>query len=94
MPGWWRKWTLKIYEAARFQKQRKKLRSDLEKTALKEAIRLVAEDPLSGKKLKGEFKDLRSLRYYVEGQERRMIYNFKGNAIYLLSFGPREGIYK
>ena len=62
--------------------------------ALKKAIRSVAEDPLSGKKLKGEFKDLRSLRYYAEGQERRIIYKIKENAIYLLSFGPREGIYK
>ncbi len=94
MPEWWRNWTLKIYETARFQKQRKKLRGDSEKTALKEATRSVGEDPLSGEKLKGEFKGLRSLRYYVEGQERRMIYNFKENAIYLLSFGPREGIYR
>ncbi|MGO8943987.1 MAG: type II toxin-antitoxin system RelE/ParE family toxin [Syntrophobacteraceae bacterium] len=85
---------MKIYETARFQKQRKKLRGDSEKTALKEATRSVGEDPLSGEKLKGEFKGLRSLRYYVEGQERRMIYNFKENAIYLLSFGPREGIYR
>ncbi|MGO8782736.1 MAG: hypothetical protein ACLPRH_18235 [Syntrophobacteraceae bacterium] len=44
---------------------------------------------MSGKKLKGEFKGLRSLRYYVEGQKRRMIYNFKENAIYLLSFALR-----
>ena len=85
---------MKVYETARFQKQRKKLRGDLEKTALKEAIRSVGEDPFSGKKLKGEFKDLRSLRYYVDGQERRMNSNFKEDAIYLLSFGPREGIYK
>jgi len=85
---------LKIYETSKFQKQRKKLRTDSEKTSLKEAIGAVAKDPLSGKKLRGEFKDLRSLRYFADGQERRMIYKIEENAIYLLSFGPREGIYK
>jgi mRNA-degrading endonuclease RelE of RelBE toxin-antitoxin system len=85
---------LKIYETVKFQKQRKKLRSDSEEIALKKAIRPVAEDPLSGKKLKGEFKDLRTSRYYAEGQERRIIYKIKENAIYLLSFRHREGIYK
>ncbi|MGA2939581.1 MAG: type II toxin-antitoxin system RelE/ParE family toxin [Syntrophobacteraceae bacterium] len=94
MPVWWRNWTLKVYETVKFQKQRKKLRSDSEKTALKGALRSVAEDPLSGKKLKGEFKDFRSLRYFAEGQERRIIYKIEENTIYLLSFGPREGIYK
>jgi mRNA-degrading endonuclease RelE of RelBE toxin-antitoxin system len=85
---------LKVYETPKFQKQRKKLRSDSEKTSLKEAIRSIAENPLSGKKLKGEFKDLRSLKYFAEGQERRIIYKVEANAIYLLSFGPREGIYR
>lgn len=85
---------MKVYETARFQKQRNKLQSDLEKTALKEAILSIAADPLSGKKLKGEFKDLRSSKYNVEGQEKRLIYTIRENALYLLSFGPREGIYR
>jgi len=85
---------LKIYETPKFQRQRRKLRTHSEKTALKEAIRTVAAHPLSGKKLRGEFMDLRSLRYFAEGQERRLIYKIEQNAIYLLSFGPREGIYK
>jgi mRNA-degrading endonuclease RelE of RelBE toxin-antitoxin system len=85
---------LKIYETPKFQKQRKRLRTDSEKTALKQAIGAVAANPSSGKKLKGEFKDLRSLRFFAEGQERRIIYKIEENAIYLLSFGPREGIYK
>ena len=85
---------MKIYETPKFQKQRKKLRSDSEKAALKGAIGSVAANPSSGKKLKGEFKDFRSLRYFAEGQERRVIYKMEENAIYLLSFGPREGIYR
>jgi mRNA-degrading endonuclease YafQ of YafQ-DinJ toxin-antitoxin module len=72
---------------------RKKLRSDLEKQALKQAIAALAADPLTGKKLKGEFKDFRSYHYQVAGQERRLIYQAEESTIYLLSFGPREGIY-
>lgn len=85
---------MKIYETPKFQKQRKKLRTDPEKAALREAISVVAANPLNGKKLKGEFRDFSSFRYFVEGQERRLIYKMEQNAIYLLSFGPREGIYK
>jgi mRNA-degrading endonuclease YafQ of YafQ-DinJ toxin-antitoxin module len=85
---------LKIYETAKFQKQRKKIKSDSEKAALQEAMHSIAAAPLSGKKLKGEFKDLRTARYFSEGQERRLIYKIVGDGIYLLSFGPREGVYK
>lgn len=85
---------MKIYETPKFQKQRKKLRSDSERKALIEAVRSIAGDPSRGKKLKGEFRDLRSFKYFAEGQERRLIYKVDANAVYLLSFGPREGIYK
>ena len=85
---------MRIYETAKFQKQRKKLKSDSEKAALKEAIHSIAGAPLGGKKLKGEFRDLRSVRYFVEGQERRLIYKIEEDGACLLSFGPREGIYK
>lgn len=84
---------MKIYETAKFQKQRRKLKSEAEKAALREAVRSVVENPLDGKKLKGEFKELRSFRYSVERQERRLIYQFEPGTIYLLSFGPREGAY-
>ena len=70
------------------------INSNFEKTALKEAIAAIAANPPGGNKLKGEFKDLRSLRYFADGQERRLIHKSGQNAIYLLSFGPREGIYK
>jgi Txe/YoeB family toxin of Txe-Axe toxin-antitoxin module len=85
---------LKIYETPKFQKQRKKLRSDSERKALIEAVRSIAEDPSRGKKLKGEFRDLRTFKYFAGGQERRLIYKVDANAVYLLSFGPREGLYK
>lgn len=85
---------MKVYETPKFQKQRKKLRSDSERAALKKTVTSIAGDPLSGKKLKGEFKDLRSFKFFAEGQERRIVYKVEANAIYLLSFGPREGIYK
>jgi len=85
---------LKVYETSKFQKLRKKIESAAEKEALKQAIIAVVAKPLSGKKLKGELKDLRRHRYFVGGQERRLIYKVQKETIFLLSFGPREGIYK
>jgi mRNA-degrading endonuclease RelE of RelBE toxin-antitoxin system len=85
---------LKIYETAKFKRLRKKLRSKLEREALKQAITAVAGNPKVGKLLKGEFKDLWRYSYAVTGQERRLIYQPETDCIYLLSFGPREGIYK
>jgi hypothetical protein len=43
---------LKVYETSKFEKLRKKLGSDREREALKQAVIVVAEDPLTGKKLK------------------------------------------
>jgi len=85
---------LKIYETAKFKRLRKKLRSALEREALKKAIAAVAANPRAGKTLKGEFKDLWRYSYAVSGQERRLIYQPGQDCLYLLSFGPREGIYK
>lgn len=85
---------MKIYESPKFKKLREKLRSDIERASLEKAVTEVAKNPLDGEKLKGEFKDLRRHKYKVQGQERRLIYKFLENNIYLLSFGPREGIYK
>jgi mRNA-degrading endonuclease RelE of RelBE toxin-antitoxin system len=85
---------LKIYETAKFKRLRKKLRSTQEREALKRAIVAVAANPKAGKPLKGEFKDLWRYSYAVSGQERRLIYQPDQDCLYLLSFGPREGIYK
>jgi hypothetical protein len=84
---------LQIYETPKFHRLRKKLRSETEKQALKAAIKTLAADPLAGKKLKGEFKEFRSYSHTVAGQERRLIYRANLSALYLLAFGPREGIY-
>ena len=85
---------MRLVEASKFKKQRKKTREAREKNGLKRAISHIMENPDSGKKLKGEFKDLRGFSYTVGGQSRRLIYKTEKNAIVLLSFGPREGIYK
>ncbi len=85
---------LKIYETSKFKKLRKKIKDEKEMKELKKAIIEVINSPLSGKKLKGEFKELRSYKYFVNGQQRRLIYKYKGDSVYFLTFGPREGIYK
>ena len=80
---------MELIETSKFRK----LRGEKEREALKAAIMSVIENPEAGKKLKGEFRDLRSLGS-VKGQSRRLIYKVKENALVLFSFGPREGIYR
>jgi hypothetical protein len=85
---------MRLLETSKFQKSRKKLKDEEEKAALKEAVLRVIEDPEAGKKLKGEFRDLRAFRFAVRGQARRLIYKLEKDAVVLFSFGPRQGICK
>lgn len=85
---------MRLLETARFQKLRKRLKDRAERDALRETILRALEEPEAGKKLKGEFRDLRSLRFSASGQPRRLIYKIDKDAIVLFSFGPRQGIYK
>jgi mRNA-degrading endonuclease RelE of RelBE toxin-antitoxin system len=83
-----------LFETSKFQKLRKKLKDKDERAALREAVLHAIEDPESGKRLKGEFQDLRSLRFSVRGQALRLIYKCDGDKVILFSFGPRQGVYK
>ncbi len=85
---------MKLVETAKFKKLRKKIKETHEKAALKEAINKIIENPQAGKILKGEFKDLRSFKYTVKGQNKRLVYKTEKGFIVFFSFGPREGIYK
>lgn len=85
---------MKILETAKFQRQRIKIREDVERDSLKKAVMEVEKNPEAGKKLKGEFALLRSYPYTVKGQARRLVYRWEKDLIILFSFGPRGGIYK
>jgi len=85
---------MRLVETSKFKRLRKKLRQEQEKTELKNAIKGIMEYPYSGKKLKGELRELLSVSYSVKGQIRRLIYKAEKDTIILFSFGPREGIYK
>lgn len=85
---------MRLLETSKCQKLRKKLKDSDERDALRNAILCVLEDPESGKKLKGEFQYLRSARFSVRGQSRRLISKLDQDTIVLFSFGPRQGIYK
>ena len=85
---------MKLVETAKFKRLRKRIKETHEKAALKEAINKIIENPQSGKILNGEFKDLRSFKYTVKGQNKRLIYKTEKDFLVLFSFGPREGIYK
>lgn len=85
---------MRLVETSKFKKLRKRLKEEQERKELKKAIGIIAEDPYSGKKLKGELRELLSFNYSVKGQSRRLIYKVDKERIILFSFGPREGIYK
>ena len=85
---------MRLVETAKFQKLRKRLKDRAERDALREVILRALEDPEAGKKLKGEFRELRSLRFSSHGQSRRLIYKREADALILFSFGPRQGVYK
>ena len=85
---------MRLLETSKFKRLRKKLREEQEIKELKSAILKIMEDPISGKKLKGEFRELMSFNYSVKGQSRRLIYKTEKDSLILFSFGPREGIYK
>jgi mRNA-degrading endonuclease RelE of RelBE toxin-antitoxin system len=85
---------MRLLETAKFQKLRKRLKDRAERDALRETILRALEEPEAGKKLKGEFRDLRALRFSARGQSRRLVYKIDKDAIVLFSFGPRQGIYK
>lgn len=85
---------MKFRETSKFQKLRRKLVDADERDALRQAVHRIAAAPESGKKLKGELRELRSLRFAVRGQPRRLVYKIDKDMIVLFSFGPRQGIYK
>lgn len=85
---------MRLLETSKFQKLRKKIKDEDERSALREVVLQVLEEPEAGKKLKGEFQDLRSFRFAVRGQPCRLIYKLDNDAVVLFSFGPRQGIYK
>lgn len=85
---------MRLVETSKFKKLRKKIKESHEKEALMQAVSKILESPDAEKPLKGEFKELRSYSYTTKGQNRRLIYRRGEGIIVLLSFGPREGIYK
>jgi mRNA-degrading endonuclease RelE of RelBE toxin-antitoxin system len=85
---------MRLLETSKFEKLRSKLKEESERDALRAAVLAILDDPSAGKKLKGEFRDLRSFRYAAQGQSRRLIYKIEKDAIILFCFGPRQGIYK
>ena len=80
----------RLLETAKFKKQREKLRSDRDRQALKKAIKEVMEDPLAGKKLKGELSPFRSLRFSAGALSQRLIYQLESDAIILISSPPGD----
>jgi hypothetical protein len=85
---------MKILETSKFQRLRKKIKDEAERSSLKKALMQVEKNPEAGKKLKGEFALLRLYSYTVKGQARRLVCRWEKDLLILFSFGPRGGIYK
>ncbi len=76
---------MKVLETSKFQRLRKRVKGDEERSALTQVVVEVGINPSAGKKLKGEFAPLRSFPYVVEGQPRRLIYKWEKDVIVLFS---------
>ena len=83
-----------LRETAKFARLRKKNPDQGERQALKAAILRIRDNPLIGKKLKGELSHLRSYSYQARGQAKRLIYLLEKDVVILFSFGPRQSVYK
>jgi hypothetical protein len=79
---------MRLFETAKFRKQREMLRGETEKEALKKVIHDVLGNPLSEKKLQGELAGFSHFRYSVSGQAQKLIYKFTADTLVLFSFGP------
>jgi mRNA-degrading endonuclease RelE of RelBE toxin-antitoxin system len=85
---------MRLLETAKFRKQREKLRSELARQVLKKAVSEIIENPLAGKKQKGELSPFHSLRFSTTALSQRLIYLLESESIILISFGPRQEICK
>jgi mRNA-degrading endonuclease RelE of RelBE toxin-antitoxin system len=70
------------------QKDIRKLPPEQRKKILKK-LKILTQLPLSGKKLEGEYKDQRVIRAWPY----RIIYEIRGNTIYVLTVKHRQGAY-
>jgi len=74
-------------ETAAFKNRRGKLKRR-QRESLQRTVFKIRQSPLSGKPLKGEFRNLRSLSYSCKGEEKRLVYLASENELVLISFGP------
>ena len=61
-----------------------------EQKKIKKKLLLLEQDSEAGKKLSGQFAELRSLRAWPY----RIIYYINKNTIYIVSVAHRQGVYK
>lgn len=74
-------------ETAAFQRKRCKLKRR-HRESLQGAVLSIRQNPLAGKSLRGEFRELRVLPYTYKGQEKRLVYFASEIRLVLISFGP------
>ena len=80
---------MKLFYKPTAVKQLKKLPLKEQRKVLKKIV-LIFEDPYSGKQLKGELADLRSIRAWPY----RIIYELGSNSVIIYSIAHRQSAYK
>ncbi|MDD5296310.1 MAG: type II toxin-antitoxin system RelE/ParE family toxin [Rhodocyclaceae bacterium] len=86
---------MKLLATPRFLREIKRL-YPLEKAALDEAVRSVAENPEVGEMKKGDLAGVRVHKYRFNAQQLLLAYRVapEEDAIKLLSFGTHENFYR
>lgn len=84
---------MKIVQTGRFSRTVKKLSSS-EKIELDNAVRLILNNPKSGKLKVGDLSDIRVIKYKFNNQIKLLAYTIQKEQIVLMAYGSHENFYR
>ena len=84
-----------LVEAPRFTKSKRRLPPAVQ-LAVDDAVRGIAQDPLSGEPKTGRLKGIRVVKFKVGPQQLLLAYQFdaRANRIHVLDVAPHENFYR
>ncbi len=85
-----------VYFSTTAKKSIKRLRPDIKNQLIKACEKIIIQNPLSGKQLRGAFLGKRTLRYNISGTNYRIAYqiNKKEKRVGIILIHTRENFYK
>lgn len=84
---------MKIYQSLSFGKSLRKI-SKTEKSALDEAINIIANNPAAGTEKRGDLKGIFIHKFKVKTNEFLLAYRLIGEDLELVMIGPHENYYR